>query len=111
MGIVVQKYSSIKQALGAIIGEDKNYILLKHILLPGEEIELHYHKKANEWIIIDKGKFQVRLEREERDFDIQDETIVIHFPAQQKHSFLPKSKISYFVIRDREDKTIYCEKI
>lgn len=103
----IKKYANFKKALEAIIKKDKDYFLVRHILQKGEKINLHFHKKANEWIIADSGKFAVKIGKEEKIFDIKNQISVIYFPRKKAHDLQALSKISYLVLRDKKDKTIY----
>lgn len=105
----IKKYKNIKEAIERITRESKDYIFVRHVLRSGDKIRLHYHKKADEYIIIDNGKFKVRLEDKEKTFALEDEAIGIYLPKQQKHSLLALTKISYFVFRNLKDTTIYCD--
>ncbi len=104
----VQTYPNRDEALEAIVKEDKTYVFIRHILKPGETIKPHLHPKASEWVIVSDGKFQVRLEKEKRIFDLQHQAIVIYFPPKQKHALSAISAVSYLVLRDKNDMTIYC---
>jgi len=105
----IKKYKNIKEAIEEITKDSTDYIFVRHVLNPEDKIRLHYHKKADEFIVIDNGNFKVRLEDEERIFDLKDQTIVIYLPSQQKHTLSALSKISYFVLRNLKDVTIYCD--
>ena len=104
----IQTYPSRDEARDAITIPDKNYMFVRHVFKPGGAVKLHFHPKANEWLIVSDGEFQVRLEEEKRMFNLQHQAIAIHFPAGQKHSLAAISDVSYSVLRDREDKTVYC---
>ncbi len=103
----MEKYNTVEGAIRSFTIEDKDYIFVRHILKPEEKIERHYHKEANEWIVISNGKFITKVADEEKRIDIQNEVLAIHFPKGQPHSFLAKTKVSYFVFRDCNDQTIY----
>lgn len=103
-------YLCFEGALWSVIKEDKDHIILRHILKPKEVIKRHYHRIANEWIVITHGKFSVEIDGEKEKFDLpyNGTATVIHFPSGAKHSLRALSKMSYFVLRDRKDRTIYC---
>jgi mannose-6-phosphate isomerase-like protein (cupin superfamily) len=103
----IKRYKISNNAIRSFTTKDKDYIFVRHVLKSKEKIKPHYHKKANEWIVIDGGKFTVRVGNEERYIEIRNKTLVISLPKNQPHSLLPKTKISYFVFRDRRDKIIY----
>ena len=106
----IKKYKSLKEALEDITKKDKEYVFLKHSFKAGKEIKAHYHKKANEFLVINQGKFKVGLENEEKTFNLKKHVISIIFPKKKKHSLLTLSPISYFVIRDAKDTSIYEKK-
>ena len=105
----ITEFPNVKAVIEAITKEDKDYIFVRHKLKRGQTIKLHYHNKANEWIVIDAGKFRVMLDAEEKIFDVKGQAIAIYLPQKQKHALWAISEISYFVLRDKEDTTIYCE--
>lgn len=100
-------FPSLKKALESL-GEDKKYDYENHKFSRGEEIKRHYHPKANEFVIVDQGKFSLIAGKEKFDFHIKGKAYVIKITKGIKHSLLVKSKISYFVFRDKRDKIIYC---
>ena len=105
----IKKYKNIKAAIEKTTKESANYVFVRHILNPKDKIRLHYHEKANEFIIVDEGKFKIRLGDEEKTFDLKNQAITIYLPKRRRHTLIALSRISYFVFRDIEDTTIYCE--
>ena len=103
----VQTYNSFREAIESLAKEDWEYIFVRHSLEAGDEVKPHYHENANEWVVIDNGSFSVRIGEDTKALNLRDEVSVIHFPRGQIHSFSAESKVSYFVFRDRQDKTIY----
>jgi len=92
---------------------DKDYIFVRHELAPGQKVGLHYHKNADEWVVVKEGKFVVRSGRKEMTFDLQygdNKILVIRFPKRRNHSFRAESIVSYFVFRSCQDEIIYLEK-
>ncbi len=88
---------------------DKTYHIVCHELIAGEEIKLHYHPKAIEWIVIESGKFLLQIgNRKEKIPLAYDETArVIRIDPGKPHFLKALSDLSYFVVRDREDKIVY----
>jgi len=103
----IKRYKNITEAIESIIKKDKEYVLIKHSLGVGREIKTHFHRKANEFIVIDSGKFEIRIEKEIRVFNLKKKATTIFFPKNKKHSLLTISSISYFVIRDERDVSVY----
>src|SRR4030042_4540231 len=96
----IKKYKNLKEALESLIRKDKEYVFVRHRLKSGEKIKSHYHKKANEFIVIDNGKFRVRLAEKEKLFNLKNQVVTIFFPKKQKHSLSALTPTSYFVFRD-----------
>lgn len=103
----IKKYKNLKSAIESVTKKDKECIFVRHSLKRGDKIGLHYHKKANEFIVVDKGKLKVILEGVERTFSIKDQAITIYLPKNKKHALLALSAISYFVLRDEKDDSIF----
>ena len=100
-------FENFKKALESLtIGEDE-YVLVRHLLSPREKVKPHYHPKATEWLIIDKGIFDVKIGNEQRSGNLTNQTTVFLFPKGKIHAIEAKTKIEYFVLRDKKDKTIY----
>lgn len=102
-------FANFKEAFKSFVNNDKDYIFTRHSLDRGEKIEPHFHPEANEWVVINHGKFTVKLENHEETLDLKRRVTVLYFPKGQKHSFTIHSKISYFVFKDKSDKTINYE--
>ncbi|MFA5355635.1 MAG: hypothetical protein WC302_02835 [Candidatus Paceibacterota bacterium] len=103
----IKEYKNLAEAIDGTIKRDKDYILLKHSLGKGTEIKTHFHKRANEFIVIDSGKLIIKLGKEEKLFNLKNKAVSILFPKQRVHSLLAISPITYFVIRDKKDISIY----
>lgn len=100
-------FPNLKKAL-EFLGEEKKYDYEHHKFKRGELINRHYHPRANEFIIADQGKFTLIIGEEEFNFHVQGKVCVIKITNDVRHSLQVKSRISYFVFRDKRDKTIYC---
>jgi len=101
------EYKTREEALEEITKEDKDYIFLKHSFKEGREIKEHYHPKANEWIIFNSGECEIGLNSELGIFAPHSNALAIHFPKGKIHGLICLTDISYWVLRDRKDKTIY----
>jgi len=106
-----RNYDSLKGALSDILRKDADYYIVRHELKKGKGINRHYHPKANEWLIIDSGKFEVRIDDKRESFNVKNKIHVFKFMVSVKHAFYAASDISYFVIRDVEDETIFSNNI
>ncbi len=100
-------FESFKKALESLTIEDDEYVLVRHILKPGEKIKLHYHSKATEWLIIDKGIFDIQVGDEWKRGNLTYQTTVFLFPKGENHTIKAVTEIEYFVLRDKKDKIIY----
>jgi len=105
----VATFEGFKEALEALTIEDDEYILVRHVLSPREKIKSHYHPKATEWLIINQGVFHVRIGNEWKSGSLTSEVTVFLFPKKKIHEIEAVTKIEYFVLRDKKDKTIYCK--
>lgn len=105
----IEEYVDLKEAIASLTKENKNYIFVRHTLDVGEAVKLHYHPKANEFLVVDSGVLDVQLGWESKILTPKGRVTVICFSRGRKHSLKTLSPISYFVFRDREDETIYCE--
>ncbi len=102
-------FENFKKAMESLTIEDDEYVLTRHVLKSGEKIKLHYHPKATEWLIIDHGIgiFEVRVGDEWRGSYCASQATVFLFPKGKKHAIEAITKIEYFVLRDKKDKTVY----
>ncbi len=105
----VKHYKNLKEAFETLFKPDKNYIMIKHSLMPGEIVKIHLHKKANEWVVIDNGEFIAFVGNEEQTLDLKNEVVSIMFPQGVKHTIRALVPITYYVIRDCEDESVYVE--
>ncbi len=101
------RFENFRKALESLTITDDEYVLIQHVLNPGEKVKPHYHPKATEWLIIDKGLFNVRVGDEWRGGNLTNQTTVFLFPKGKIHSIEAGTKIEYFVLRDKKDKTTY----
>lgn len=106
-----KEYPNLKEAIESLTEKDKNYIFIRHTINHGEPIRPHYHPKANEFLIVDNGVFDIWLDRDSKILVPNGKVIVVVFPKGQRHSLktINSTPVSYFVFRDRKDETIYCE--
>jgi hypothetical protein len=97
--VKIKKHVNFKEAFKSIIQKDKKYTIIRHILSSSDKIPLHSHD-VDEFVVIGNCKFRAILEDEEKIFDLKDAVVSISFPKGQKHTIIPLSNVSYFVIRD-----------
>lgn len=106
-----KKYGSLREVLGDITRKDQDYSLTRHTFKNGEGIKRHYHPRANEWLIIDNGKFEIRVDEVNHSFSIRNKFHAFKFLVAQKHAFRALSDITYYVLRDTEDETVFSNNI
>lgn len=108
----VKTFKNSEEAIWSFVKNHRGYHLYPHKFETRGEAEFHYHRKAQEWLIVSQGKFILWLGDENRTFDLKKDqgAIVIHLPRGKKHALMALSKIKYFVIRDKKDQNIYCWK-
>ena len=104
-------YSNSVSAMLSFMPIDRNYTIVWHNLNSEEEIRAHYHPKANEWIIVNYGRFEITINEKSYDCDVGlDEFMVIPLPKKSMHSILAKTNLVYVVIRNRKDRIVYPKK-
>lgn len=106
-----KKYESLKEALDDTLRKDQEYFLVKHYLKKDGLIKRHYHPRANEWLIIDNGKFEIRADEVNHSFSVKNKFHAFKFLVAQKHAFRALSDLDYYVLRDAEDETVYSNSI
>ncbi len=102
-------FENLKKALESLMFGDDEYVLVRHVVNSGEKIKPHYHPRATEWLIIDQGVFDVKVENEWLSGNLMYQTTVFLFPKGKIHAIEAKTKIEYLVLRDKKDKTIYAK--
>lgn len=107
--IEATEYKSFEDAFSSIMAKDFEYIVLRHELSQDKKIKLHYHENANEWVVISNGSFKIILDDEEKEFNLENKVLAIKLPKKSKHTIIPISKLSYFVVRDCKDISIYID--
>ncbi len=104
------RFENLKKALESLMIGDDEYVLVRHILKSGEKIRPHYHPKATEWLIIDKGVFDVYIGNKWRSENLTYQATVFLFPKGEAHTIKAITSIEYFVLRDKKDKTVYAKR-
>ncbi len=104
------RFENFNKALESLTIEDDEYVLVRHILKPGEKVKPHYHPKATEWLIINKGIFHVKVDSEQKSGNLLNEAVVVLFPKGKIHTIEAVTKIEYFVLRNKKDRTIYVKR-
>ena len=100
-------YSTLEELLGNLTKKDKDYILVRHDFKKGDVVKPHYHPEANEWALFRNGKVEIILESETATVQSSGKYFVVHFPKTKFHGLKCLTDISYFVLRDKKDKTKY----
>lgn len=103
-------YRTLSEALVSILKTDATFSVVQHALKHGEVIKPHYHAKAHEWVVIGQGVVQVLAGRKCETFKIGNRNnmkVVIHFPPKELHMLVAEDDVTYFVIRDLKERSIY----
>lgn len=102
----IQAFGTLEDALQALMQDDAGYVILKHVLSNGESVGEHYHPVANEWLIYSSGTLEITIDGELKRTTVESTTCV-KIPAGAMHSLHCLTDVSYFVLRDRPDETVY----
>lgn len=110
----IKWYRDRDMAIDAIIGEDQEFVVVRHIVAPGEVIKTHFHPKAMEWIIIHGGTAAISIKEDgqihRQHISAAKKAAAICIPKEYKHSLQNgDSTTAYLVIRDMDDEIIYCD--
>lgn len=98
----IKIFSDAGKALMSIAKKDKDHVFIHHSLKKDEVVANDVHTQANEWIVISKGSFKVRVGEKIEVVKLSGfETMVIYVPKGKEHAFKALSKISYLVLRDK----------
>ena len=104
----IQRYANLEEAENHVIGFEKGFYIERHRLKPNESIDYHFHSKANEWIVLGQGTFELSTDFQRRTFNIDSGAGLMRLPAQSVHSLRPTSLLVYRVYRDiLADETIW----
>jgi quercetin dioxygenase-like cupin family protein len=92
---------SLKAALESVLQEGQEYRLLMRSFPSGKLVIKHSHPEANEWIIANQGSFQLVIENEILNYNLDgSKYLIIHVPKGVSHSLETVSDLTYFVLRD-----------
>lgn len=105
------KYPNLKTALRQIIKHEKDYTLIRHDLCAGEVIGEHFHPHADEWIFFDSGKFEVTIDFERHAVTAGKGASALYLAKAHVHGLKCVTDMSYFVLRNENDKIIYLEEL
>jgi quercetin dioxygenase-like cupin family protein len=99
---------NLKKALESILEKDKEYRIICHQFKNGKEVKTHKHPNANEWIFVNRGKFDFTIDGKTRSYDLDKAAYEkIFVPKGAPHSMSVYSNVTYFVVRDGEAETEY----
>jgi hypothetical protein len=105
-------FPSMEAALWSFVKNHKSHILIPHKVEASEEARLHYHRLANEWFLASNGYFRILVDQVERYVTLYNEkTILIFIPKGAKHRLEAYTAMKYLVVRDKQDRNIYCQPI
>ncbi|MGV8151302.1 MAG: cupin domain-containing protein [Candidatus Woesearchaeota archaeon] len=106
--IETETYDSVIVAENAIKPLNSKYILIQHDFPAGTFVRPHFHPIADEWVIVESGRFVATINFQRQEFEIKKATS-LYFPRHNIHSLTAISDISYTVIRSENDETIYLQ--
>jgi mannose-6-phosphate isomerase-like protein (cupin superfamily) len=109
--MLITKFPNFKSAEFGSTKPDKKYQYERHQLKAGEIISWHYHKRADEIIIIDWGLFAVLVGEEYEVITLRSgyDVLAIYLPKKKPHSFIALSDVSYAVYKTKPDMVIRCK--
>lgn len=105
------KYPDLKTALRQIIKDEKDYTLIRHDLCAGEVIGEHFHPCTDEWIFFESGRFEALLDFEKHTVTAGTGASALYFPKAQVHGLKCLTDMSYFVLRNENNKIIYLDEL
>lgn len=103
-------YKDLRAALASLMKKDKEYTIVNHTLPKNLVIKDHFHPEVDEWLIIDKGEFVLSIDFDSSRYGIC-RTTAFHFHKSTIHSLESLSRISYTVLRDGKDESIFLSDI
>jgi len=101
----------MQTAFRQLVKDEKDYTLVRHELDEGEVIEEHFHPSADEWLFFEKGSFEVLLDFEKHTVNADKGASALYLPKSHIHGLRCLSPMSYFVLRNRNDKLISLDEL
>jgi quercetin dioxygenase-like cupin family protein len=105
------KYPNLKTALGQVMKEDRDYILVKHNFPAGEVVGEHFHPSVDEWAFFDSGSFEATIDFEKEIITAGKGASAIYFPKAHIHGLKCITNMSYLVLREGNDQIIYLDEL
>lgn len=103
-------FNTFEDAIFYIQKKDKEYKGVWHSFKAKEKtFRMHFHPKAAEWLILLKGRYEIKIGKIEQKISCKKRkvTVVKVLPCKP-HTLKAVTDILYYVVRDRDDETIYC---
>ncbi len=106
----VQQFDSLASVLQAICPAGSQANMRWHGLSNGENIRMHFHPKATEWIIFESASFELKLPGKSVPFEGEcGKWSALRIDPRVAHGLRSRGDNKYFVVRDCEDSTTYLE--
>ncbi len=108
----ISKYTYLREAVNQIQRKDKEYVSVRHDLRARKVIPPHFHPDVGEWAIFDSfGRAKVVVDFEKELIDDPVGVLVVHFPKGHIHGLRCLTDISYLVVREGADDTVYLDDV
>ncbi len=109
--INVRTSDSLPHLLRETIPVDVSSRLLWHNLMPGKKVDLHFHPDATEWLIFEQGRFEILTASSSNHIKGTAGTWhIVRFGPGVAHGLISHEESAYFVVRDRDDETVYLDR-
>jgi quercetin dioxygenase-like cupin family protein len=105
------RFRNAMEAIWSFAKNHRSYLIVAHRMKAGDSVGLHYHRRANEWLVADSGRFILTLGDEERTIYLTGQTVTIFIPRMVMHSITILEDMKYLVLRDKTDRTVYVKKV
>lgn len=105
----IQEHASLEDAL-QLLRPEHYYTLVKHVLSKGEKVGEHFHPYATEVIIASGGGFHVLSDLSRHPIE-NPGVVTITLPKESLHGLEADQDISYLVLRDEQDKTVWLSEL
>jgi len=106
--LYTSKYRFLREAINQIQKRDKEYVSVRHDLHARKFIPPHFHPSVGEWAVFDSfGRANVVVDFEKKLVNDPVGVLAVHFPKGHIHGLRSLSNISYLVVREGVDDTVY----
>ncbi len=104
----ISRYKCLREAIDGIQKRDREYVSVRHDLRARKGVGAHFHPSVGEWVLFDSfGRAKVAVDFEKKLIDDPLGVLVVHFPKGYIHDLRTLSNISYLVVREGPDETVF----